>query len=95
VQKLVLGAAVALFFGCATNGPQDTTSGPQGYCEKGLYIGTHIVECVAFCENHGEVSIITSTGAPGAIRICKCGDGTVNLISPDPLLHARRSLCHE
>ena len=84
MQKLVLGAVVTLFFGC-------TTSGPQGYCEKGLYIGTHIIECVAFCANHGAVSTISSSGAPGYLRKCKCVDGSVKQIHPD----SQRLQCHE
>ncbi len=84
MQKLVLGIAMAMFFGCST-------IGPQGYCEKGLYISTHIIECVAFCADHSTVSTISNSGAPESIRICRCRDGTVELISPDP----QRLQCHE
>ncbi len=94
-RRLILGVAVTLFFGCATSGPQDRTIGPQGYCERGLYIPTHVVECVVFCSDHGKVSTISSSGEPEGIRICRCIDGSVTLISPDPQAHARRLQCHE
>ncbi len=86
MQKLVLGIAVAMFFGSASS-----ADSPQGYCEKGLYIGTHIIECVAFCADHGTVYTLESTGAPGYLRICKCVDGIVKEILPE----IPRLQCHE
>ena len=78
MQKLILGIAVALFV-CVGN-----ANSHEGYCERGLYIPTHIIECVAFCADHGKVSTISSFGVLGDIHRCECTDGNIKRILSDP-----------
>ena len=75
-KKLVLGIAVALFFGCAT-------IGPQGHYEQGLYIPTHLTECVDFCKDHDKVFTLSHPGESEDLCECTCRDGSTRQIKKD------------
>ncbi len=77
MHRFVLGIAVTVFFGSAS-----IASSHEGYCERGLYIPTHIIKCVTFCADHGKVFVISSV-APEALRRCECMDGNIKMIPPD------------
>ena len=73
--RLVLSIAMVMFFGCS--------SGPQGYVEQGIYIPTHVIACVDFCEERGKVSTLTHPGEREDLCECKCGDGSTSQVEKD------------
>jgi len=78
MQKLILGIAAVAFFGCSS-----PPSGPQGYYERGIYIPTHVIECVDFCRERDKVSTLTHPGAREDLCECKCRDGSIKQIKKD------------
>ena len=73
--RLVLSIAMAMFFGCA--------SGPQAYYEQGIYVPTHVIVCVDFCEDRGKVFALTHSGKREDLCECKCGDGSTSQVKKD------------
>jgi len=77
MRKLVLSIVVALFFGCSSS-PQY-----EGYYEQGLYIPTHVIACVDFCEDRGKVFTLTHPGESKDLCECKCNDGSIRQVEKD------------
>lgn len=76
MQKLLLSLAVATLFGCSNT--------PEGHYIDGIYIPTHITQCVDFCEPRGKVFSMTYPGESTEVTECKCGDGTIQQIPYEP-----------
>ena len=77
-MKLVLGIAASLFVFVGV------ASSHEGYCDRGLYIPTHVIECVSFCADHGKVVTLRSPSISSTVRECYCADGSMEVFTVDP-----------
>lgn len=59
-------------------------TGPKGKVIDGIYVSTHITECVDFCEDRGKVDRMYFRWSHRSEIQCICGDGTSTYLKTDP-----------